>query len=115
MVIASVSKPVSCSVRIAHTVGHGFHETNQGTHGQLYVTATASPGGVNIRAIMVGLRPGSEYDLVAVGKDGRNYVAAHGVAAGGPQTVVGAVPEARDQIRFFALTQGDLLLVSTDF
>ncbi|MFG2042277.1 zf-HC2 domain-containing protein [Dactylosporangium sp. NPDC048998] len=82
------------------------------TRGQFSVTTTARAGNADVRAVAVGLRPGEEYDLIAVGLDGRNYVAAHGVAAGGPQTIVGSIPVTRDQIRFFALTQGDLLMVT---
>jgi hypothetical protein len=91
------------------TVGN---QSTTNTRGQLSVTTAARAGNTDIRAVAVGLRPRMEYDLVAVGQDGRNYVAAHGVAAGGPQTIAGSVPVVREQIRFFALTQGDLLLVA---
>lgn len=90
-------------------------ETGTGARGQLSITVTPGAGGTDVRAVAVGLRPGAEFDLLAVAHDGRNYVAAHGVAAGGPQTIVGTVPVARDQIRFFALAQGDRLLVSNGF
>jgi autotransporter adhesin len=91
------------------TVGN---QSTAGSRGQLSVTMTARTGATDIRAIAVGLRPGDEYDLIVIGQDGRNYVAAHGVAAGGPQTIVGTAPVTRDEIRFFALTQGNLLLVA---
>ncbi|GGM63442.1 zf-HC2 domain-containing protein [Dactylosporangium sucinum] len=90
-------------------------QSETGSRGQLSVTATERAGGTDVRAVAVGLRPGEQYDLIAVGTDGRNHVAAHGVAAGGPQTIVGSVPVARDKVRFFALTQGSLLLVTTVF
>jgi anti-sigma factor RsiW len=90
-------------------------QTSQGARAQLSVTATGLPVGTGLRAITVGLRTGEEYALIAVGKDGGNYIVAQGVAAGGPQTIVGAVPVPRDQLRFVALMQGELLLVTSDF
>jgi anti-sigma factor RsiW len=84
--------------------------------GSLTVTLSdRAAGGVDVRAVVVGLRPGIGFELLAVGADDRNYVVVRGVAAGGPQTIAGKVPIAASQIRFFTIAQGDghvLLLVS---
>ena len=85
-----------------------------GTAGQFTVTATTGTGGTDIRAVVVGLRPGKPFDLLTIGVNGHAYLTAHGTADGGPQTLVGTVPIAPDQIRFFAVIQtaGDVLMVT---
>ncbi|MFI6133924.1 zf-HC2 domain-containing protein [Micromonospora sp. NPDC051141] len=88
--------------------------TATGTQGQLAATVTPRSGGAEVRAVTVGLRPGVRYELLAVSTDGRTLVVADGVAAGGPQTIVGTVRLRPDQCRFFAVIQGagDVLLVA---
>jgi anti-sigma factor RsiW len=90
------------------------NDTATGAQGQLAVTVTPRSGGVEVRAVVVGLRPATPYDLLAVTTDGRTLTVAHGVAAGGPQTVVGTVRVRAAQCRFFAVVQGagDVLLVA---
>ncbi|MFI2710498.1 zf-HC2 domain-containing protein [Micromonospora sp. NPDC018662] len=88
--------------------------TATGAQGQLAVTVTRRAGGADVRAVIVGLRPGAPYDLLAVSTDGRTLVVAHDIAAGGPQTIVGTVRLRPEQCRFFAVIQGagDVLLVA---
>ncbi|MET7424506.1 zf-HC2 domain-containing protein [Dactylosporangium sp. NPDC005555] len=72
--------------------------------GTLSVTVADRPGGgADVRAVAVGLQAGDGFELYAVGRDGQNYVAARGTAAGGPTSIVGAVPVAPGHVRFFAL------------
>lgn len=87
-----------------------------GSGRQFTVTVTARAGGATVCALVVGLRLGETYDLIAVGTDGRTYTAARDATAGGPQTtIVGTVPVAPEQVRFFAIVhgQGDVLLVTS--
>jgi len=81
------------------------------------LTVSVAPDGADtgVRAVAVGLRPGQEFDLVAVGADESGYVVARGVTTGASQTMAGTVPLPPHGIRFFALIQGrdDELLVAT--
>jgi hypothetical protein len=83
--------------------------------GQFTVTVTPQADGSAIRAVVVGLRQGEAYDMLAIGADGHNYVAAHNIATAGPQVIIGAVPIAPGQIRFCAVIQGtrDVVMVAT--
>jgi hypothetical protein len=74
----------------------------------LAVTMTNVSGGMHqVEAVAVGLSPGVAFDLLAVANDGRVYLVAHAVAAGGPQTVTGRLPVGPPDIRFFALVSDD--------
>ncbi len=64
-------------------------------------------GGTDVRAVVVGLRPGVPYELIAVGRDGRNRTVARGVAAGGPQTLLGRLDGPAEGVLFFAVAQAD--------
>ncbi|MBS2536870.1 zf-HC2 domain-containing protein [Catenulispora sp. NF23] len=81
---------------------------------QLTVSASSDGVGTRVRAVAVGMRAGVAFDLLAIGADGREYVAAHGVAADDPQTIAGTVPLPPDQVRLYAVVQGrwDVLLIA---
>ena len=90
-------------------------DTQDGTAGRLSVTvADRAGGGLDVRAVAVGLRPGLAFELIAVAEDGRNYVVARGMAVGGPQTILGSLPVAASGVRFLAIVQadGEILLVA---
>jgi Putative zinc-finger len=83
-------------------------DSQDGAAGRLSVTVSMrTDGGIDVRAVAVGLRPGLGYELIAVAGDGRNYGVARGVAAGGPQTILGNLPIAASNVRFFAVIQPD--------
>ncbi len=82
---------------------------------QLSVTLQpGTDGRTEVQATMVGLRPGVEFELLVVTSTGSTHVLASGVAEGGVQRVVGAVPARADDILFLAAVQaGDVVLVGT--
>ncbi|MEV6810745.1 zf-HC2 domain-containing protein [Micromonospora sp. NPDC051296] len=74
--------------------------------GQLSVTVTdRADGGVEVRGIVSGMRPGVGFELVAVGAGDRVHLVVSGVADGGRQTVLGGLAVPRPDIRFFVLSQ----------
>ncbi len=84
-------------------------------NGRLTVTLTdRGDTGADVLAVVVGLRPGLAYELIAVGRDGRNHTVARGVAAGGPQTLQGRLDGPAVDVLFFAVVQpdADLLFVT---
>jgi hypothetical protein len=90
-------------------------DTQDGTAGSLSVTVgDRAGGGIDVHAVAVGLQPRMDFELVAIADNGRYYVAARGVAVGGPQTIVGSLPIAASSVRFLAIVQpnGGTLLVT---
>jgi anti-sigma factor RsiW len=73
----------------------------------LNITVTERNPGLAIRAVVVGLHPGIEFYLVAVSRDGRSLPIFRGIAAGGPQTVVGELDVALEEIAFFTVAHVD--------
>ncbi len=83
------------------------------TAAPLTVSLTARPGsGEAVTAVVVGVRPGVRFTLLAVATDGRVYEIARATAVGGPQTVAGTVPVPGDEIRFFAVRAEDGTIVA---
>ena len=92
------------------------NDSQAGTSGRLAVTVVErAGGGIDVSVVVVGLQPGIGFELLAIAGDGRNYVVARGVAAGGPQTIRGDLPIAASSVRFFAVLQseGKRLFVSS--
>jgi hypothetical protein len=56
---------------------------------------------------VVGLAPGLRFQLAAVTVDGQTHVVYQGVAAGGPQTVVGELNLAPAAIALFTVAKVD--------
>jgi hypothetical protein len=76
--------------------------------GRLAITlADRDDGETDVRAVVVGLRPGVAYELIAVGRDRRNRTIVRGVAAGGPQTLLGRLKGPAGDVLFFAVVQVD--------
>ena len=74
---------------------------------RMSVTVIAAPGGAQVQAAAVGLRPGCGFKLVAVDAGGRGYLVTTGVADGGLQSIVGTVPVAASEIVFVVLVEDD--------
>jgi Putative zinc-finger len=87
------------------SAGNESVDTNGG--GLTVTLSDRGDTGSEVRAVVVGLRPGLAYKLIAVGQDGRNYTIAGGVAAGGPQTLQGRLDGPAADVVFFAVLQPD--------
>ncbi|MFI6244480.1 hypothetical protein ACIBEF_32030 [Micromonospora sp. NPDC050795] len=86
--------------------------TSDSNSRRMQVTLTGGDGFLQVRATVVGLQPGTDFELIVVGRDGRNYPVLRSVAAGGPQTIQGNVTLAADLILFFALIQDEAVIVA---
>lgn len=74
--------------------------------GQLLVTVKdTAGGGAEVRAAVVGLRPGREFQVVAVDRQGQGHLVAKGMADGGPQSIVGPAPVAASEIAFVVVVE----------
>ena len=69
-------------------------------------------GGAEIRAVLVGLRAGTQFQLAAVDEAGAHYAVVSGTAAGGPQTILGQTDLMLGDIEFVVVTglDGTVLL-----
>ena len=88
------------------------NESMNNLPGRLSVTLTDVVSGADVQAAVVGLRPGADFELIAVDTDLRVYSVTHGTAGGGPQQLVGSVPVAAARILLFAVVQGDDTVVA---
>ena len=88
------------------------NESVNNLSGRLVVTLTDAGSGADVQAAVVGLRPGADFELIAVDSDRHVYSVTRGTAGGGPQQLVGSVPVAAARILLLAVIQNDGTVVA---
>jgi hypothetical protein len=83
--------------------------TNASTGASLSVRIEPAPtgNGRQVRAVVVGLKPGTRFQITATTRSGETVVIVRDTAAGGAQTVLGPLTVEPDEITFFTVAQLD--------
>jgi hypothetical protein len=81
--------------------------TDDATGAMMSVHVREVEGGTEVRAVLVGLRAGVEFQLAAVDAVGTQHMVIRGTAAGGPEVVVGDTDLALGNIRFVVVLGSD--------
>lgn len=90
--------------------------TDATTNAMLSVQVRDQDGSAEVRAVIVGLRPGTAFQLLAVDAGGSTHVLYRGTAAGGPQTLVRDLPAPASAVRSVTVAQLDgTVVVSVQF